>query len=209
MGWINADLVQLETIGLTQDELDNIALIHKIRPVYGTMTITQHDINDTVPNQISVAAHPSGTDTMNPPSVPVLHTGQLEDQGLYRVEMYEPSLLKEGPFDAVNQRLLLPSSGAYEIPVGWGAFRHSANNATVAMYLGIIREVAGTEYLSFGPRPISVAQPNIGKIAMPSGGGTHDGVAGDILTVWIAADTTGTVTIGNGNVSLKMMEDLT
>ena len=181
------------------------AKLNKIRPVYGTMAITQRDINDPQPNQIIVAAHPSGSDTLNPPAIPVPHTGQFEEQGLYRVSGFDGSVLKEVSFDATNQGLVLPVKGVYSIPVGWGAFRHSQNNATVAMYLGIIR----SGFLVFGPRPISVAQPNLNKLAMPSGGGTHDAEAGDILTVWVASDTAGTITIGNGNVTLNMLEDLT
>lgn len=45
--------------------------LFRLRPVYGTMAITHRDIADTeATNEITVVAHPSGTDTLNPPATP-------------------------------------------------------------------------------------------------------------------------------------------
>lgn len=82
---------------------------HKTRPVYGTMAITQQDINDSLPNQISIIAHPSGTDTLNPPATPVV-AGPGPFDGFYKVAGFAA----EGSFKEIvygNNELIVQNDG--------------------------------------------------------------------------------------------------
>lgn len=175
----------------------------RIRPVYGTMTITQRDSNDPSPNVLTVAAHPSGNDTMNPPSAPVT-AGPGPFGGYYKVPGYiAEGIAKEITFG--DSEVIVPVDGVYIVPVGWGGFRHAVNNASVAFVLGIERDGV----IVFSQRPTAALKPNGDRIGNISGGGQAALQAGDKLSVWVASDIAGNITLGNSNVTIQMIEDTT
>ena len=178
------------------------AELRKIRPAYGSMGILQRDVGDADPYQIVALAHPSGTDRLNPPGAP-MPAGPGPFGGYYKVDAY----VLDGPLkeiSVIDATIVLPVDGIYTISE-WVAFRHSANGATVGFALGIER--AGQ--ILFGLRPISSSQANNNKLTLSSAGGTFSGVAGDKLSVWVATDTAGTITVGNSGLAVNMLEDKT
>jgi len=177
--------------------------INKIRPVYASMTITQRDTGDPSPNNISIVAHPSGTDILNPLSAPVT-AGPGPFGGYHKITGLLPDGA-ESEITVVNSEFIIPVDGVYSLPIGWAGFRHSQNNATIGFVIGIER--AGQ--ISFTPRPVSSKQPNGGDIENVSGGGQLELEAGDKISAWVSSNVTGTVTIGNSNAILSMLEDTT
>jgi len=178
-------------------------LSQKIRPVYATMAITQRDTGETSPNDISVTAHPSGNTILNPPSAPVT-AGPGPFGGYHKVSAY----IVEGSakeLSVVSGEMIIPNDGLFLVPVAYASFRHSANNATVALVFGIER--AGQIF--FSQRPVPSKQPNLGDVTNISGGGQINSLTGDKISVWVASDITGTITIGNSNVTVHMLEDTT
>ena len=177
------------------------------RPAFATIAITQMDIDTAEPNTITITTpHPSGTDVMNPPSGPVaIDALEAAFLGYKRVTTFT----KEGSNLEIvvdgNGDFVLPTDGVYLVPIGWGGFRHSHNNSTIAFVLVVLRD--GFYY--FSQRPTSSYQPNLGKIQNVAGGGKIDGKAGDILSVWVASDVAGTVTLGNGNLTAHRLIDTT
>ena len=177
------------------------AQIHKTRLVYGAMSITQRDRDDPSPNVIAVLPHPGGTDEMHPPAAPVA-VGPGPFGGYYRVDAYLP----EGANKEVtvsNAELNLPVDGVYQLPNGWATFRHSANGATVGFTLAIERD----GFLAFSQRPVSNNQANNNKLTVTSASGQLQAQAGDKMSVWIASDVAGNVTMGNSVVLINMLED--
>ena len=59
----------------------------------------------------------------------------------------------------------------------------------------------------FSQRPTSALQNNGSAISNISGGGQLDVQAGDKLSAWMASDKAGTITAGNANFTIHMMED--
>lgn len=178
--------------------------VRKTRPVYGTMAITQADVNDTNPeNTITVAAHPSGSDVMNPPAAPVT-AGPGPFGGYYKV----PGYVQEGAAKEIefgDSEIIVQNDGVFIIPVGWGNFRHSLNNASVVFVLGIERD----GQILFSQRPTGGLKPNGDKLGNVSGGGQSNLKKGDKVSVWVASDIAGTITLGNSNVTIHMLEDTT
>lgn len=165
-------------------------------PKQGTMAITQKDNNDTTTNTISVTAHPSGTDTLNPP-VAKLGVGVTSGGGYYKTTGWE---LEEGSdgFSLGTNELVADTDGMYVIAVGWGGFRHTANATTVSFVLGV-EDATG---IALSQRPTSAEVPNGDDIGNIAGGGRVRLKAGDKLSVWVAASKTGNVILGNANVTL-------
>ncbi len=178
--------------------------VRKNRPVYGTMAITQADTNDTNPaNQITVAAYPGGTDVMNPPAAPVT-AGPGPFGGYYKITGYiQDGAAKEIEFG--DGEIIVQNDGVFIIPVGWGNFRHTLNNASVVFVLGIERD----GQIIFSQRPTGGLKPNGDKLGNVSGGGQATLQKGDKVSVWVASDTAGTITLGNSNVTIHMLEDTT
>jgi len=177
--------------------------LDRTRASYAAMTITQRDVNNPDPYNITVAAHPSGTDTLDPiVGVQPVSNGPIG--GYYRVqELVTDGTSKEITVD--DGKLVIPNDGVFLVPEGYANFRHSANNATVGLLFGIER--AGQIF--FSPRVVSSRQPNGGDIANISGGGKLTAQAGDKLSLWVASDTAGTINIGNSNIMMHMLEDTT
>jgi hypothetical protein len=179
------------------------AQLRRTRPVYGTMAITQKDAGDPEPNTIVVAAHPSGSSTLNPPAGP--STGTSDDGpfgGYYKISAF----IQEGSireFTVANAEFTVPNDGVYIVPIGWAGFRHSLNNATISFVIGIERD----GQMFFSQRPTSSKQPNGGDIENVSGGGQVTSLKGDKLSAWVASDTAGTITLGNSNFTIHMLED--
>ena len=180
---------------------------NKVRPVFATMAITQRDANDGSPFTILVEAHPSGNDTLNPPSSPVT-AGPGPFGGYYKMTAF----IAEGSSEEVtvtdNAEFLIPDNitdAIFIIPVGWSSFRHSLNNSTVSFVIGIER--AGQ--ITFSQRPTGVRQPNGAAMATISGGGQIPVQAGDKISAWVATDNNGTLTAGNANFTIHMLNDRT
>lgn len=169
-------------------------------PAYGAMSIIQKDKNDPAPNTISVLAHPSGNDTMNPPAAPVV-AGPGPFGGYYKVTGFA----QVGPikgFTFANDELIIPEDGVYVLPVAWANFRHSANNTTVSLLLGVERD----GMIIFSPRPVGNAQASQNKLSNTAGNGQSLVKAGDKLSVWLASDAAGDVTVGNMNVTTHLLD---
>jgi hypothetical protein len=177
------------------------------RPVYATMAITQRDTNDGSPFTLAVLAHPSGNSTLNPPSAPVV-AGAGPFGGYYKVTAFISEGLSKEITVSGSAELVIPSnivSAVMMAPVAWAGFRHSGNGATVGFVIGIER--AGQ--IIFSQRPTSSKQPNGGDIENVSGGGQVSVLAGDKISAWVASDTAGTVTMGNANFTIHMLDDTT
>ena len=173
------------------------------RPKRLLRAVTKKHKHDPAPNPITVLAHPSGTDTLNPPAAPVA-AGPGPFGGYYKVTGYAP----EGAAREItvsNDELVIHNDGVFILPIGWGGFRHSGNNATVAFVLGIER--AGQ--ILFSQRPTADSQANLDKIDNISGGGQFEAQAGDKVSAWVASDLAGTLTVGNSNITVHMLEDTT
>lgn len=175
------------------------------RPVFGTMAITQRDTNDGTPFNIVVAAHPSGNDTLNPPATPVT-AGPGPFGGYYKMTAF----IAEGSSQELtvtgSAEFLIPNNitdATFIVPVGWSSFRHQFNNSTVSFIIGVER--AGQIF--FSQRPTGNLQPNGAAIANISGGGQLDVQAGDKISAWVASDTGGTITAGNANFTIHMLQD--
>lgn len=176
-------------------------------PEYATMAVTQKDLNDTNPaNTMALLAHPSGSDVMNPPADPVLledlntdGNGLVNYGGFYKVTGWELDAEVNG-FSLSGNDLICESNegGLYLIPVGWGDFRHSANNATATFVLGI----EGDTHITFSQRPTGNKHPNLEDIRNISGGGKVRLYPNQKLSVWVAVDVAGNLTLGNANVSV-------
>lgn len=175
------------------------------RPVFATMAITQRDANDGSPFTIVVAAHPSGNDTLNPPSSPVT-AGPGPFGGYYKMTAFIAEGVAEELTVTGSAEFLIPNNitdAVLIVPVGWASFRHSLNNSTVAFVVGIER--AGQ--ITFSPRPTGVRQPNGAAMATISGGGQISVQAGDKISAWVASDNAGTLTAGNANFTIHMLKD--
>ena len=172
-----------------------------ITPAYATMAITKSDVSDTNPqNTIAVVAHPGGTDVLNPPAS--LPSGSTSGGGYYKVGGWALEGESKG-FTFASDALITTNGGLFHIPVGWGGFRHSQNGATTAFVLGIDDGVS----VNFSPRPTSEKQANLNDLSNVSGGGQTRLGAGNSLSVWVASDATGTITLGNANVTISKIDN--
>ena len=188
--------------GLSQAQQD---ALNSARPVYATMAITQRDANDGSPFTIAVAAHPSGNDTLNPPSSPVT-AGPGPFGGYYKMTAFIAEGLAAEVTVTGDAEFLIPDNitdAVFIIPVGWSSFRHSLNNSTVSFVIGVER--AGQ--ITFSQRPTGVRQPNGAAMATISGGGQIPVQAGDKISAWVATDNAGTLTAGNANFTIHMLQD--
>tara|TARA_R110000851_G_scaffold158030_2_gene300916 strand:+ start:2511 stop:3089 length:579 start_codon:yes stop_codon:yes gene_type:complete len=178
--------------------------VNKTRPVYGAITVTQSDTGDTnTANQIAVLSHPSGTDVLNPPSSPVV-AGPGPFNGYYKLTGY----VAEAPLKeviVVNGELIVPVHALYKSTAAWAGFRHTANNVTVAFVFGL--EQGGQIF--FSQRPTTGYQAAVGVLTNIAGGGKLEALAGAKVSVWVASNKSGTLTLGNSNISIEMIEDLT
>ena len=170
-----------------------------VQSIYGGMAITQRDAGDPDPHTISAVAHPSGDDTMNPPASPVA-VGPGPFGGYYFVD----GMIPREPISGVvvaGGKIEILTPGDYVLPGGWATFRHSSNGATTTFALAIER---GSQ-LIFSQTPIANSQANNNKPSTTSGSGIFSVLAGDKISVWVATDTTGTVTIGNAEIPLQKL----
>ncbi len=167
--------------------------ISRIRPVYATMAITQNEANT-----VTVAA---AVDDTLPPPVGAVPVGPGPFDGYVKVSGYTLERAKE--IVVSGDEMTMPNDGVYVANVGWATFRHSQNSATVGFAFAFER---GGE-LFFTQRPTTGRVPNIGDPGNVAGGGSFDAIEGDKLSVWVASDKAGTVTIPNSNVTVQMVED--
>mgnify|MGYP000371496645 CR=1 FL=1 len=107
--------------------------------------------------------------------------------------------------------MVMPCDGIFASMAALGSFRHDANNTTVGFSFGLER--GGLLY--FSQRHTSYLQATldlqatIGRLGNVSGGGELEVQAGDKLSVWVSADKSGVITLGNSNITVTMVEDLT
>lgn len=158
-----------------------------IRDYFATMTTTQMETNTyTPPAQVS--------DELPPPA-----TQQPLVGGNFQGYVQLINLMEEraNVMSVTDNSIVVPQDGTYSVNIGWATFRHSINNATVAFVLGVVRD----GIVIFSQRPTGSRIPNVGKLANIAGGGTIDLLKGDRLTVWLATDIAGTVTVPNANIT--------
>lgn len=156
--------------------------------MYATMAVTQAEGN-------SIALVGTGAPELAPPVAPQPLTGG-NYEGYVKVTGF--SLERANNMQVVGNEIVAEFNGVYIVSVGWGTFRHSANNATVAFVLAVER--AGT--LSFSQRPTGDRVANLGDPSNVSGGGTIELLKDDKLSVWVATDVSGNVVLSNANVSI-------
>lgn len=157
--------------------------------IYATMAITQAESN-------SIALVGTGAPELPPPALPQPVAGG--DYAGY-VKATGFSLERANNMQVVGDEIVAEFNGVYIVSVGWGTFRHSANNATVAFVLGVER--GGV--LSFSQRPTGHRVANLGDPSNVSGGGTIELLKDDKLSVWLATDVSGNVVLSNANVSIN------
>lgn len=101
--------------------------------------------------------------------------------------------------------LVVPDNGYYDVD-GWMNFRHTSNNATVSAVFGV-EKASNPGTIIYSPRPTAFNTPNGDRLGLLSGGGSLQLEAGDKLTVWVAADKTGTVICPNATLRIKKYTD--
>lgn len=154
--------------------------------VFADITITQRDINDASPLQFSLTG--TGSDTLNPPT------------GYTQITEFEDNVSKGGfVFDGVNDEIIIPVDGWYQAD-GWSDFRHSQNNSTIAFVFGFRQN--DTDPFGYSQRPTANKKPNNDDIGQISGGGVFYATAGTRLSVHMATNNTGTVTVPNANLRI-------
>ena len=158
----------------------NLGLVNDYLP-----RISQTTINNDETNTYAVTG--TGIDTLVPPT------------GYIKISGFSQSLVSGGiTFDEINQEIILPVDGVYNAE-GWLNFRHSANTATSSVVFGIeFPENPGV--IAYSPRPTAQRNSSQNKLTLISGGGTLEATAGTKLSVWIASDTSGTITVPNANL---------
>jgi hypothetical protein len=167
------------------------------------MSITQRDTLDASPYNLTMVAHPSGTDNLVPPAAPVPAGSTGVTVNNY---VHVDGLISTGDcqnFNVVNGEAEALIGGVFAIPSGWGTFRHSLNNATVA-YCAVI-ERAGQ--LIFSPRFASTLQATLGRNTNLTSGGQITLEKGDKFSIWVASDLSGTLNIGAAIVSIVRIGD--
>lgn len=163
----------------------------------------QTSITNAQANTLTVVG--TGVDTLVPPT-----TGTLPgpNSGYYQVTGFTlgPQSTNAG-FTLVNDALVMPDSGYY-LADGWLNFRHSSNSSTVAVIFGI-EKASNPGVITFTPRPTALNVPNNSRLGLLSGGGPIPGVEpGDKITVWVASDNSGTITIPNASLRVWKHSDL-
>lgn len=154
---------------------------------YATMAITQAAGN-------SVPLVGTGSILLVPP-VGAQVVGSESYSGYKRVPGFV--LERAKGLSVVAGEIVVAKRGVYVVSVGWGSFQHSLNNSTVGFLLAVTRGST----ITFSQRPTSHRVANLGDLSNVSGGGSIELEAGDKLSVWVASDITGAVTIANANVT--------
>lgn len=95
-----------------------------------------------------------------------------------------------------DDEIVLPVDGVYRLD-GWLNFRHSTNNSVSAVVFGITLPGQST-VLSDRPTPESSPNGNRPHAIAGDGGGYFP--AGTKVSVWIASDTSGTLTVPNATL---------
>ena len=138
-------------------------------------------------------------------TVSVTGTGDADlnptDGGYVTVLNGFSSALNSGTAFTVNAdgRVLINEAGAVDV-TAYADVIHSSNNATVGAVFSIER--GGSTIYS--PRAVHGRVPNAGDIGNLSGGGAFSAQAGDIVTIALASDITGTVSIRSSSLVFRM-----
>lgn len=169
------------------------AALNRIRPVYATMAVTQNELN-------TVTVTAAADATLPPPAAPV-PVGSGPFNGYVKVTGYAEERTKE--MTVADSEITVQNDGVFIASVGWATFKHSQNSAVAGFVFAFER--GGN--LIFSQRPTVGRVPNIDDPGTVSGGGTFEALEGDKLSVWVASDKTGTITIPNSNISVHMLED--
>lgn len=104
-----------------------------------------------------------------------------------------------------GNELIVPDAGYYDID-GWLNFRHTTINSTAAAVFGFDFP-SNPGVIVYSPRPTGENVPNNGRLGIVSGGGSSQLEAGTKLTVWVASDNTGTLTVPNATLRIKKYTD--
>lgn len=172
-----------------QQVLDWLALFFNFKPQATNVTITKNELNT-----FSVTG--TGDDTLDP-----------DDGGYIQVTGFtlESGVANNDFTYSEPDGLVVPDDGYYDID-GWMNFRHTINNSTVGIVFGF-EFAADPGTIVYSPRPTALNTPNGNRLGLVSGGGNAQLSAGDKVTVWIASDTTGTITCPNANLRIKKYND--
>lgn len=173
---------------LTLDEVYDSLL------VYGDLTVTQNDTND-------YAVTGTGNTTLPPPPAPQPETGGVYN-GYVKVGSFEI-----GPSNKItlqSDRFIIQVPGRYKVSPAWGSMKHTANSSVVAFVFGV--KYASDGLIRFSQRPTPARLPNVTDPGNVSGGGIVDVDVGDELTLWLASNNTGTVTLVNANILVEMID---
>lgn len=179
---------KLVATGITLSELS--ALSYK---AYITITRTQDETNT-----FSVTG--TGSDILTPPSG-AQAVGSASYNGYVKVDGFSSERSVNLSLDG-DDDVIISDDGVYEASVAWATFRHTSANSTVGFIIGIER--AGFYY--FSQRPTSGEVPASDDLGNIAGGGTFDALAGDKISLWVAANNTGTVYVPNANITIKLID---
>lgn len=163
-------------------------LFFQFKPQACNITVTNNETN-------TYTVTGTGTDQLVPPTGYV----QIGNFSLTVGSTNHDFVLNSG------NELVVPDAGYYDID-GWLNFRHSTNGSTVAAVFGFDFP-SNPGVIVYSPRPTGLNVPNNGRLGIVSGGGSAQLEAGTKVSVWIASDNSGTVTIPNANLRIKKYTD--
>lgn len=179
---------KLVSTGITLTEIQD--LFYK---AYITIAITT-DENNT----FSVTG--TGSDILTPP-VGAQAVGSSSYDGYVKVSGFSTERAVNLSLED-DDDIAISDDGVYEASVAWATFRHTSSNSTVGFILGIERD--GFYY--FSQRPTSGEVPASDDLGNIAGGGTFDALQGDKISLWVAANNTGTVYVPNANITIKLID---
>lgn len=162
--------------------------------VYGNLTLTQAITND-------YAVTGTGNVELPPPATPQPATGGAYN-GYVRVGNFDVGVFKKMTLSADGFVMDVP--GRYKVSPAWGSLHHTANSSVVAFVFGV--KSAADGLIRFSQRPTPARLPNVTDPGNVSGGGVVDCAVGDELSLWLASNNTGTVTLENANILVEMLD---
>ena len=167
--------------------------LERIRPIYADMVISGGQSHTFA---LTASADPA----LVPPSTPQ-PVGPGPYDGWVQVTGFAQTIAKG--ITVENSSFIVNNDGVWDLSSAWFTFQHSQNSSTVA-YAGVF-EIEGQ--LFFDPVTIAGRLPNNNTPLTLTGGGIIPIPAGASFSVWMATDTTGTVTVPSAALSLHMLED--
>lgn len=179
---------KLVSTGITLTEIQG--LFYK---AYITIAITTDETN-------TFLVTGTGSDILTPP-VGAQAVGSSSYNGYVKVSGFSTERAVNLSLED-DDDIVISADGVYEASVAWATFRHTSANSTVGFILGIERD--GFYY--FSQRPTSGEVPASDDLGNIAGGGTFDALQGDKISLWVAANNSGTVYVPNANITIKLID---